>query len=68
VAAISTSEILELNPEKTKVRRTTEVKVKENVDDFTIYIESLPPTADHDWLKKIFSVSHSFAQQIRPIY
>jgi predicted nucleotide-binding protein (sugar kinase/HSP70/actin superfamily) len=41
VQAINNSEILELDKEKTKVKRNTEIKIKENVEDFTIYVVSL---------------------------
>lgn len=52
---IRTSEILELSDDNTKVRRKTEIQVKENQDECTIYVERLPVDAEHDWLKTIFS-------------
>lgn len=52
---IRTSDILELSDDNTKVRRKTEVQVKENQDECTIYVERLPVDAEHDWLKTIFS-------------
>lgn len=53
--SLKKSELLQLNEDKTKVSRVTPVKVKENVDACTIYVEQLTPDADHDWLIKIFS-------------
>ncbi|XP_037937567.1 la-related protein 7 [Teleopsis dalmanni] len=53
--ALSNSDLLELDETtKLKVRRKTEIPKERNVDEKTLYIESLPPTADHDWIRKHF--------------
>lgn len=53
--AISKSELIELSEDKTKVRRKLPIKVKENVDECTIYVERLKSDATHEWLTAIFS-------------
>ncbi|XP_064458067.1 la-related protein 7-like isoform X2 [Ornithodoros turicata] len=53
-AALANSTFLQLNEDKTQVRRMTAVEDKEDTDDCTIYVERLPPTADHRWLKTTF--------------
>ncbi|KAJ7373104.1 La- protein 7 [Desmophyllum pertusum] len=55
IKAIKMSSMLEVNEDDTMVRRKTPVPEPKNVDAETIYIEKLPPYADHDWLKGIFS-------------
>lgn len=53
--AIGKSQVLELTEDNTKVRRKVPLKVKDDVDECTVYVESLKPDADHDWLKSVFS-------------
>lgn len=53
--ALSSSSTLQLNKDKSQVRRVAPVEEKSNVDDCTLYVERLPPTADHSWLKAVFS-------------
>lgn len=53
--ALNKSELLELNEDKTKVFRKIPPKEKQNVDDCTIYVESIKSDATHDWLSSIFS-------------
>lgn len=55
VKAMKMSSLLELNEDETLVRRKTPVPEPRNVDAETIYVEKLPPYADHDWVKGIFS-------------
>ncbi|XP_061510211.1 la-related protein 7 [Anopheles gambiae] len=53
--ALKNSTLLELSDDRAKVRRKTEVVVKANSEECTIYVESLPPKADHDWVRNVFS-------------
>ncbi|XP_069680671.1 la-related protein 7 [Periplaneta americana] len=53
--ALRNSEVLSVTEDGTKVFRTTPVREKENTDDCTIYVEQLPPDAQHDWLTEVFS-------------
>lgn len=52
--AISKSSILELSEDGLKVKRKTEVELKENELQCTIYVENIPSTADHDWVRQVF--------------
>lgn len=47
--------MLSVSEDGTKVRRITQIKKKENSDECTIYVQKLPPEADHDWISKMFS-------------
>uniref|UniRef100_A0A182W6Y9 Uncharacterized protein n=1 Tax=Anopheles minimus TaxID=112268 RepID=A0A182W6Y9_9DIPT len=53
--ALVNSTLLELSDDRTKVRRRTELVVKENCEECTIYVERLPPKANHDWVRNVFS-------------
>lgn len=55
VKAINNSQLLELSEDKTKVRRKTCIKLKENVDNCTLYVERIKVDATHEWLASIFS-------------
>ena len=52
--ALSTSQLVQVNADGTKVKRSTPVVVRENVDECTVYVEGLPACADHDWVKNHF--------------
>lgn len=54
-AAISSSEMLQMDDAHRRVRRCTELAAKPDVDECTLYVERLPLHADHAWLKGIFS-------------
>ncbi|XP_031617048.1 la-related protein 7 [Contarinia nasturtii] len=54
--AIDGSEMLELSDDRQSVRRTTEIQKKDQLDEYMIYVEALPPNATHD------SVRHQFSQ------
>lgn len=56
--AIENSKVLELNEEKTKVKRCTTIPElnSEEADSRIIYVERLYAFVDHDWLKKVFSI------------
>uniref|UniRef100_A0A182SWF8 Uncharacterized protein n=1 Tax=Anopheles maculatus TaxID=74869 RepID=A0A182SWF8_9DIPT len=53
--AVTNSTLLELSDDRTKVRRKTELVVKENCEECTLYVERLPPKANHDWVRNVFS-------------
>lgn len=53
--AISKSDLIELSEDKEKIKRKLPIKIKENVDLCTVYIENIPADADHDWISHIFS-------------
>ncbi|KAL9957934.1 hypothetical protein ACROYT_G034892 [Oculina patagonica] len=55
IKAMKMSPMLEVSEDNTMVKRRTAVPEPRNVDAETIYVERLPPYADHDWLKGIFS-------------
>lgn len=54
-AAISSSEMLQMDDAHKRVRRCTELAAKPDVDECTLYVERLPLHADHAWLKGVFS-------------
>ncbi|CAL1286637.1 unnamed protein product [Larinioides sclopetarius] len=54
VAALSKSTILQVNEEKTKVRRVTPMGKPKDFDACTLYVEKLPSHADHKWIKDMF--------------
>ncbi|XP_012532487.2 la-related protein 7 [Monomorium pharaonis] len=53
--ALQGSTMLKVSEDGTKVCRITPIQTKENVDQCTIYVQNLPPEADHDWLISAFS-------------
>lgn len=53
--AIKMSNILELVSNGEKVKRKTPIKVKQNVDECTLYVENINLEATHDFLSEIFS-------------
>lgn len=53
--ALSHSDFFELNEDKTKVKRKTPIQELKDLDEKTVYVECLPKTADHQWLRKLFS-------------
>lgn len=55
VKGMKMSSMLEVSEDDKMVRRKTPIPEPRNVDAETIYIEKLPPYADHDWVKAIFS-------------
>lgn len=56
IKAVKKSELIQVSEDGTKVFRTKPVQAKPDVDACTIYIEQIPPDADHDWLTEIFTV------------
>lgn len=54
-AAVSSSEMLQIDDERRRVRRCTALATKPDVDECTLYVERLPLHADHAWLKGVFS-------------
>ncbi|XP_076278198.1 la related protein 7 [Lasioglossum baleicum] len=53
--AIQSSVILSTSEDGTKVRRVTPIVMKENTDECTVYVQNLPPDADHEMLSAIFA-------------
>lgn len=53
--AVTGSELLQLSEDETKVKRKTDLQVKADADECTLYVESLPKSATHDYVKEIFS-------------
>ncbi|WAQ95544.1 LARP7-like protein [Mya arenaria] len=49
------SDMLQVNEEKTHVRRTTPISEPVNVDERTVYVECLPHGMGHDWVRRVFS-------------
>lgn len=66
--ALESSKILSLSEDNTKVCRKTPINIRENCDDFTVYVQGLPSDADHDWLISIFSQYGSVAYVSIPRY
>lgn len=54
-AAISSSELLQMDGGLKRVRRRTALATKPDVDECTLYVERLPLHADHAWLQGVFS-------------
>uniref|UniRef100_A0A336LYV2 La-related protein 7 n=1 Tax=Culicoides sonorensis TaxID=179676 RepID=A0A336LYV2_CULSO len=53
--AVTGSELIQLSEDQTKVKRKTDLQVKADADECTLYVESLPKHATHDYVKEIFS-------------
>lgn len=53
--ALRKSELIEVSEDGTRLSRKLPIKVKENVEECTIYVEQLKPDATHDWVKEVFS-------------
>ncbi|XP_067635275.1 la-related protein 7-like [Eurosta solidaginis] len=51
---VSQSQLLQLDETGLKVKRRTFIPAERNVDRKTLYVEALPPTADHDWVRQVF--------------
>lgn len=52
--SLSNSQLLELDETKQKVKRKIPVAENRNVDEKTLYVEALPSSADHEWVRQIF--------------
>uniref|UniRef100_A0A182PPM7 Uncharacterized protein n=1 Tax=Anopheles epiroticus TaxID=199890 RepID=A0A182PPM7_9DIPT len=66
--ALKNSTLLELSDDRAKVRRKTELIVKANCEECTLYVESLPPKANHDWVRNVFSSYGSVAYVSLPTF
>uniref|UniRef100_A0A182JA60 La-related protein 7 n=1 Tax=Anopheles atroparvus TaxID=41427 RepID=A0A182JA60_ANOAO len=53
--ALKNSSILTLSDDQAKVKRTSEPSIVRSNEECTLYVESLPPKANHDWVRKVFS-------------
>lgn len=52
--SLSNSQLLELDETQQKVKRKIPLEENRNVDEKTLYVEALPSTADHEWVRQIF--------------
>ncbi|KAH8386831.1 hypothetical protein KR093_002817, partial [Drosophila rubida] len=66
--SLSNSQLLELDKSGLKVRRKTALPEQRDVNDKTLYVEALPRTATHDWLKEVFSRYGNVAYVSLPHY
>ncbi|KAH8303970.1 hypothetical protein KR044_007741, partial [Drosophila immigrans] len=66
--SLSNSQLLELDKSGLKVRRKTALPQHRDVNDKTLYVEALPRTATHDWLKEVFSRYGAVAYVSLPHY
>ncbi|XP_058059466.1 la-related protein 7 [Anopheles bellator] len=53
--ALKKSSFLTLSDDNLKVRRQNELVARANCEECTLYVESLPPKANHDWVRNVFS-------------
>ncbi|XP_055594843.1 la-related protein 7 [Uranotaenia lowii] len=66
--ALKNSDQLQVSDDRTKVRRLTEISERANCEECTIYVECLPPKADHDWVRNVFSAYGKVAYVSLPRY
>jgi len=66
--AVENSPSLQLNTDRTRVKRTSKLLEIENVDARTVYVEEFPANTDHDWLKSIFSTCGTVSYISLPKY
>ncbi|XP_046838555.1 la-related protein 7 [Vespa crabro] len=66
--ALQASTMLSISEDGLKVCRITPIKQKENTEDCTVYVQNLPPGANHDWLSSIFSQYGNVAYVSIPHY
>lgn len=52
--ALATSDLLKVSEDGKQVKRITEISKNDAADECTIYVEGLPKTATHDYMKEIF--------------
>ena len=57
-----------MSQDNQKVKRSTPYVEPKDVDERTIYIESLPSTANHDWLRDTFSAYGDIVYTSLPRY
>ncbi|XP_067673448.1 la-related protein 7-like isoform X1 [Haliotis asinina] len=53
--SLKKSKLLEVNNSETKVKRIQPIQSVPDVDDRTVYVENLPRTIDHEWVRSLFS-------------
>ncbi|KAI8521885.1 La- protein 7 [Branchiostoma belcheri] len=56
VKSLRNSELVQVNAEKTKVRRTKPLAEPVHMDERTVYVECLPRAVTHEWIRTTFSV------------
>lgn len=52
--AISKSDLIELSDDREKVKRKLPIKLNQNVDNCTVYVENIKADADHEWVSQFF--------------
>ncbi|CAL1543264.1 unnamed protein product [Lymnaea stagnalis] len=70
VRALRTSTLLQLNPEESHVKRLAPIPdiTQEEIDSKTVYVEDLPPHANHAWVRNIFSKCGCVVYISLPVY
>lgn len=66
--AVKSSEMLELSEDKQSVRRITEVRTKEDLDEYMVYVEAIPPSATHETVRQQFKQFGNIAYISLPRY
>ncbi|XP_060841502.1 la-related protein 7 [Rhopalosiphum padi] len=63
IKALESSNVLSVSDCKTKIYRIKPIEDKkpEDIERCTVYVEQLPPKADHDWIKSMFEKYGSVA-------
>lgn len=53
--AVRNSSMLELSEDGMQVKRTSEIMLKEDELECTIYVENIPSHGDHEWVRQVFA-------------
>lgn len=66
--ALKNSTMLAMSEDGTKVRRITPIKLRDNSDARTIYVQGIPADTNHEWIINIFSRYDTVAYVSLPRY
>ncbi|XP_058125531.1 la-related protein 7 [Anopheles ziemanni] len=66
--SLKSSTFLTLSDDQSKVRRTTNPSIARDNEPCTLYVESLPPKANHDWVRNVFSAYGKVAYVSLPTF